>query len=48
MLEGYKIYKIENFIRKTEQGQLDVEKSKGIVRELALASEYHKDHWIEL
>ncbi len=44
MLEGYKIYRIENFIRKTEQGQLDVEKSKDFVRELALASEFHKDH----
>jgi hypothetical protein len=44
MPEGYKIYQIENFIRKTEEGQLDIEKSKDIVRELALASSNHKDH----
>ena len=44
MPEGYKIYQIENFIRKTEEGQLDIDKSKDIVRELAIASSHHKDH----
>jgi hypothetical protein len=44
MPEGYKIYQVESFIRKTEEGQLDIDKSKAIVRELAIASTHHKDH----
>jgi hypothetical protein len=36
-----KIYKIKDFIRKTESGSIDLEGSKKIVRELAEAAGQH-------
>jgi len=44
MLSGIKIYKISDFIRKTETGNIDLERSKKIVRELAIAAGLHSDH----
>jgi len=44
MLSGIKIYKIKDFIRKTETGNIDFERSKKIVRELAMAAGLHKGY----
>ena len=44
MLSGLKIYKVKDFIRKTETGNIDLERSKKIVRELAVAAGSHTDH----
>ena len=44
MPDGYKIYKSNDFIRKTEQGQLDIQRSLNLVKELVTASGFHKDH----
>ncbi len=44
MLSGIKVYKVKDFIRKTETGNIDLERSKKIVRELAMAAGSHADH----
>ena len=44
MLSGIKIYKVKDFIRKTESGNIDLERSKKIVRELAITADSHTDH----
>jgi hypothetical protein len=44
MLSGIKIYKVNDFIRKTETGNIDLKRSKKIVRELAMAAGLHSDH----
>jgi len=44
MLSGIKIYKVNDFIRKTETGNIDLERSKKIVRELAMAAGLHSGH----
>ena len=44
MLSGIKIYKIKDFIRKTETGNIDFERSKKIVKELAMAAGLHMGH----
>ena len=44
MLSGIKIYKVNDFIRKTEIGNIDLERSKKIVRELAMAAGLHANH----
>jgi len=44
MLSGIKIYKVKDFIRKTESGNIDFERSKKIVRELANTANSHTDH----
>jgi hypothetical protein len=38
MLSGIKIYKVKDFIRKTETGTIDLERSIKIVRELAMTA----------
>jgi len=43
-LSGIKIYKVKDFIRKTETGNIDLKRSKKIVRELAVAAGSHTDH----
>lgn len=43
MLSGIKIYKVKDFIRKTETGNIDLERSKKIVRELGIAAGSHND-----
>ena len=43
MLSGIKIYKVKDFIRKTETGNIDLERSKKIVRELAVAAGSHTE-----
>jgi len=44
MLSGIKVYKVKDFIRKTETGNIDLKRSKKIVRELAVAAGSHTDH----
>ena len=44
MPSGIKIYKIKDFIRKTEPGDIDFDRSIQIVRELAAAAAFHTDH----
>jgi len=44
MPEGYKVYKSKDFIKKTEKGQLDIQRSLDLVKELAVASGLHRDH----
>jgi len=44
MLSGIKIYKVNDFIRKTETGNIDLKRSQQIVRDLAKASGSHADH----
>jgi hypothetical protein len=44
MSTEYKIYNIKDFIRKTPKGDLDIDMSMKIVRELAAASGFHRDH----
>lgn len=40
------IYKIKDFIRINKKGQLDVDRSKKIVRELVATASFHGDHHI--
>ena len=44
MPSGLKIYKIKDFIRRTESGEIDFDKSIQMVHELSLAAYFHKDH----
>ncbi len=44
MSTEYKIYKINDFIRTTPKGELDIDKSMTIVREIVGAVGYHYDH----
>lgn len=44
MPEGYKVYKSNDFIKKTEKGQLDIQRSLDLVKELVTASGFHKEH----
>jgi len=44
MLSGIKVYKVKDFIRKTETGDIDLKRSKQIVRELAMAAGSHTDN----
>ncbi len=39
----YKMYKIKDFVRKTEKGEINIQKSLNAVAELAVASKLHKD-----
>ncbi len=43
MTVSYKIYKVKDFIRRTENGVINIQKSLNTVAELAIASEFHKD-----
>jgi hypothetical protein len=44
MLSGIKVYKVKDFIRKTETGNIDLKRSKQIVRELAMVAGSHTDN----
>jgi anti-anti-sigma regulatory factor len=44
MVSGIKIYKIKDFIRTTQTGNIDIKRSKEIVRELAKVAGSHADH----
>ena len=44
MVSGIKVYKVKDFIRKTQTGNIDLKRSKEIVRELANAAGSHTDH----
>jgi len=44
MVSGIKVYKVKDFIRKTQTGNIDLKRSKEIVRELANAAGSYTDH----
>lgn len=44
MVSGIKIYKIKDFIRKTETGKIDLRRSKQIIAELVKVAKNHTDH----
>jgi predicted transcriptional regulator len=44
MVSGIKIYKITDFIRKTETGKIDLRRSKQIIEELVEVAGNHTDH----
>jgi hypothetical protein len=44
MSTEYKIYKIDDFIRKTPKGEHDYDKSMKLVREIAGTAEFYHDH----
>jgi hypothetical protein len=44
MLSGIKVYKVKDFIRNTETGNIDLNRSKQIVRDLAKAAGSRTDH----
>jgi len=44
MVSGIKIYKIKDFIRQTETGEIDLKRSKKIIAELVRAAKNHVDH----
>ena len=44
MATKVKIYKIQDFIRFTETGQIDFDRSKKLIEELAVVAAYHADH----
>jgi len=44
MVSGIKIYKIKDFIRKTETGELDLNRSKQLIAELVKVAGNHVDH----
>ncbi|MGD9330318.1 MAG: hypothetical protein PVJ53_03345 [Desulfobacterales bacterium] len=48
MSDRVKIYQVGDFIRMTESGELDRDRSIKIVRDLATAANFHKDHNILL
>jgi hypothetical protein len=43
---GIKVYQTKDFIRKTAQGTIDLERSLAVVHELARAANYFKGHSI--
>jgi hypothetical protein len=43
MTAPYCIYKVKDFLRRTEKGEINIQKSLNTVAELAIASELHKD-----
>ena len=44
MVSGIKIYKIKDFIRQTETGEIDLQRSKKIIAELVKVAGNHADH----
>ena len=38
------IFKMKDFIRLSEAGEIDIDRSKEIVRQLAVAASFHEDH----
>ena len=44
MGKGFKLYKTRDFIRKSEDGLMNLNLSLKIVRELAEAANFHKEH----
>ena len=44
MSSGIKVYKIKDFIRINESGEIDLDKSIQMVRELSGAAFFHSDH----
>ena len=44
MVSGIKIYKMKDFFRKTENGEIDLKRSKQIIAELVKIAGNHVDH----
>ncbi len=43
MDKGYKIYRTRDFIRKSEEGTIDIQQSLALVRKLAEIADFHRD-----
>ena len=43
-MSGVKIYKVKDFIRKTEAGKIDFGRSMELIHELAAAASFHDNH----
>ena len=44
MVSGIKVYNVKDFVRTTQTGNIDLKRSKEIVRDLADAAGSHTDH----
>ena len=44
MVSGIKVYKVKDFVRKTQTGNIDLKRSKQLVRELVKVAGSHADH----
>ena len=44
MVSGIKVYKVKDFVRTTQTGDIDIKRSKEIVGDLAKAAGSHADH----
>ena len=44
MVSGIKVYKVKDFVRATQTGNIDIKRSKEIVIDLANAAGSHADH----
>ena len=44
MVSGIKVYKVKDFVRTTQTGNIDLKRSKQLVRDLANAAGFHADH----
>jgi len=44
MASEIRIYKINDFIRKNESGEIDIDRAIRVIRELSAASSFHPDH----
>ena len=44
MPTGIKIYKTKDFVRRTESGEINLEKSLDLVHDLTVAAGFHSDH----
>jgi len=44
MVSGIKVYKVKDFVRTTQTGNIDIKRSKEIVIDLANAAGSHADH----
>ena len=44
MVSGIKVYKVKDFVRTTQTGNIDLKRSKQLVRELVKVAGSHADH----
>ncbi len=44
MVSGIKVYKVKDFVRTTQTGNIDLKRSKQLVRELVKVAGSHSDH----
>ncbi|MBW2671475.1 MAG: hypothetical protein JRD87_16710 [Deltaproteobacteria bacterium] len=44
MVSGIKVYNVKDFVRTTQTGNIDLKRSKQLVRELVKVAGSHSDH----